>query len=209
MGDPRRLRAKYSGPGHPWQKARIDEEKALKKEYGLKNKSEIWKLDSKLKNFAKQAKRLVALTGDQAEKEKKQLLERLERLGLIQAGATTEQVLGLSIKDILERRLQTIVCRKGLAKSMKQARQYISHGHITIGGKAIKTPSYLVKTAEENTLAFVEKSALSNPEHPERVVVKKAEPEAKENKEEKKTKKKTRKKTVKKKTIKKEAPKKE
>ena len=179
MGDPRRLRAKYSGPGHPWQKARIEKERALKKEYGLKNKSEIWKHDSKLKNFAQQAKGLVALRGEQAEKEKKQLLDRLNKLGLISAGATTEAVLSLTIKDILERRLQTIVCRKGLANSMRQARQYISHGHITIGGKQVKAPGYIVKTEEAATVAFVQSSALSNPEHPERQIEKK--PEEKED----------------------------
>ena len=191
MGDPRTLRRKFSGPGHPWQKARIEEEKSLKKEYGLKNKSEIWKQDSKLKNFAKQAKRLVALTGAQAEKEKKQLIERLARLGLIQPGATSEAVLSLTVRDILERRLQTMVFRKGLARSVSQARQYISHGHITVAGRKIKIPSYLVKTDEENAIAFVEKSALSNEEHPERQIPeKKEEPE---KSKEKKVKKKTRK----------------
>jgi len=118
------------------------------------------------------------LTGEQAKKEKNQLLERLNKLGLISAGSTTEAVLSLTIKDILERRLQTIVCRKGLANSMRQARQYISHGHITIGGKQVKAPGYIVKTEEAATVAFVQSSALSNPEHPERQIEKK--PEEKE-----------------------------
>lgn len=193
MGDPRKLRRKYRGPGHPWQKSRIDEEKALKKEYGLKNKSEIWKQGSKLKNFATQAKRLVALTGEQAEKEKKQLIERLVRLGLIQPGATTENILSLAIRDILERRLQTLVCRKGFARSMTQARQYISHGHVTVSGKLITTPGYLVKTEEEPTITFLEKSSLSNPEHPERQIPEKKE-EPPEQAKEKRSKKKKRKK---------------
>ncbi|MBW3002083.1 30S ribosomal protein S4 [Candidatus Woesearchaeota archaeon] len=210
MGAPRKLRRKFSGPGHPWQKARIDEEKALKKEYGLKNKSEIWKHNSKLKNFAKQAKRLVALQGEQAEKEKKQLLERLQKLGLISAGADTEAVLSLTIKDILERRLQTIVYRKGLANSMRQARQYISHAHILVGGKQIKAPGYIVKTEEEPTITFVEASALSNPEHPERQIEKKPE-ETEEKAEDKKTKKVKKKKRTKKafkKSAKKQEPRK-
>lgn len=201
MGDPGKLRRKYKGPGHPWQKARIEEEKSLKKEYGLKNKSEIWKHDSKLKNFATQAKRLVALTGEQAEKEKKQLLDRLVRLGLVSAGATTEEVLSLSIKDILERRLQTMIYRKGFARSPRQARQYISHGHITIAGKKIKTPSYIVTKEEENQIAFVENSALANEEHPERQIPeKKPEEEKTEDQRtaKKKIKKRTKKRTVKK-----------
>ena len=215
MGDPKKLRSKYSGPGHPWQKARIEKEKALKKEYGLKNKSEIWKHNSRLKNFAQQAKRLVALTGAQAEKEKKQLLERLNKLGLISVGSTTEAVLSLTVKDMLERRLQTVVCRKGLANSMKQARQYISHGHITIGGKQVKAPSYIVKTEEETALAFVASSALSNPEHPERQIEKKPEEPEEEKKDDRRSKrvknKRRTKKAVKKnvkKAVKKEEPKK-
>ncbi len=85
-------------------------------------------------------------------------------------GATTEEVLSLSIKDILERRLQTMVYRKGLARSQTQARQYISHGHITIAGKKMKTPSYLVTKKDESQLAFVENSSLANVEHPERAL---------------------------------------
>ncbi|MBW3004252.1 30S ribosomal protein S4 [Candidatus Woesearchaeota archaeon] len=207
MGDPRKLRRSYTGPSHPWQKARIEQERALKKEYGLKNKNEIWKHNSKLKNFAKQAKRLVALQGEQAEKEKKQLLERLQRLGLISAGSDTEAVLSLTIKDILERRLQTIVYRKGLANSMKQARQYISHAHILIGGKQIKAPGYIVKTDEEPTITFVEASALANPEHPERKIEKK--PEETEEQAEDKKNKKAKKKTKKKKFAKRPEPRRE
>ena len=41
MGSPKKQRKKYSKPSHPWQKARIEEEKALKKEYSFKNKKEL------------------------------------------------------------------------------------------------------------------------------------------------------------------------
>ena len=44
MGDPRRLKKRYSAPSHPWQKERIEEEIVLTREYGLRNKKEIWKL---------------------------------------------------------------------------------------------------------------------------------------------------------------------
>lgn len=189
MGDPRKIKTKFSGPSHPWQKTRIDEERILKKEYGLKNKTEIWRHSSKLKNFAKQAKRLVALHTSQSEKEKKQLLGRLESLGLLQPGATMENVLSLTTKDILERRLQTLVFRKGFARSINQARQFISHAHIVMRGKVMKSPSYLVKIKEEGTLAFLENSKLSKPEHPERAVAeKKSEPETAKKKQKKKPK---------------------
>ena len=59
MGDPRRTRRKYAQPDHPWQKERIDEEKKLMKEYGFRNKTEIWKVGEFLRNATAQAKKLV------------------------------------------------------------------------------------------------------------------------------------------------------
>ena len=170
MGDPKKIRKKYSTPGHPWQKSRIDEEIALVKDYGFKNKKELWKMASVLKKFKQQIKRLTAQTGKQADTEKQQLLSKLQRLGLTKGVATADEILGLNIKDVVERRLQTIVFRKGLARSMKQARQMITHRHIAVGEKKITSPSYLVKTEEEEKIAFVAKSGFSNPDHPERAV---------------------------------------
>ena len=45
MGDPRKTRKKYDTPQHPWQKERMDQESVFLKEYGLKNKKEIWKMN--------------------------------------------------------------------------------------------------------------------------------------------------------------------
>jgi len=168
MGDPKKPRKKYSTPSHPWQQTRIIEENQLSKEYGLKNKVEIWKHKSMLSKITKQAKRLIALQGKQAEREKEQMFSRLARLGLLKAGGQIDDVLSLSVKDILERRLQTLAYRKGLARSMKQARQFIVHEHIAIGNKKIKSPSYLVSVAEENAISFAANSPLSSPDHPER-----------------------------------------
>lgn len=171
MGDPRKIRRKYSGPAHPWQKKRIEEEKKILKDYGLKNKTEIWKTSSKLKSFSSQAKKLIATRGEQAEKEKKQLLGKLQRLGLIKQDAKLDDVLSLTLKNLLERRLQTLLVRRHLAKSMKQARQFITHEHVAVNDKKITAPSYLVLVNEEPTMTFVQSSSLSNSEHPERKVV--------------------------------------
>ncbi len=174
MGDPKQTRKKFSAPPHPWQKARIDEEKELTKEYGLKNKSEIWKIKTKAKNFAAQAKRLTAQDTAQSKKEEKQLLERLYRIGLLAKGADIADVLGLTIKDFMERRLQTIVFKKGLARGIKQARQFITHQHIAVNEKIVTSPSYIVLAAEEGSVSFIQKSALANEMHPERFVEKSA-----------------------------------
>lgn len=170
MGDPRRLRKKYSGPSQPWQKERIDEERELKNEFGFKNKKEIWKLSSLLNKLGLQAKKLTALKTQQANIEKKQLLDKLYNMGLLNKGAQLEDVLTLTLRNLLERRLQTLVIKKNFARSIKQARQFITHGHIAIDQKVITSPSYLVTTAEENKIAFLGSSTLASVDHPERAV---------------------------------------
>lgn len=170
MGDPRRIRKKYRTPNHPWERSRIEEETALVKEYGLKNKREVWKMRSVLKNYTMQAKRLIAAQGTQAEKEKAQLLARLQKYGLFQAGSSFDSVLNLQLRDILERRLQTQVYKKNLARSMSQSRQFIIHQHIMINSQKVTMPSYLVPIMEEHAISFSPRSTLSDKEHPERVM---------------------------------------
>jgi small subunit ribosomal protein S4 len=188
MGDPRKTRKKYKGPNHPWNKARIEEERVLKKEYGLKNKKEIWKMNSLMKDFSDQAKFLMASTGPQVDKEKQQLLAKLVKLGLIDATQNLNDILSLGIRNVLERRLQTQLYKKSLARSMKQARQFITHEHVTVGGKVITSPSYMLTVQEEAALGFRDNSHLADPEHVERQIISKAEA-AKEKKEEDKDKK--------------------
>ena len=181
MGDPKRQRKKYSAPGHPWQKARIEEEKELTKEYGFKNKTEIWRHVSFLRGATGQAKKLVTLSGPQAEKEKALLLSRLKRYGLLSPEAGLADILSISLRDVLERRLQTQVYKKNLANSVKQARQFITHEHVCIGSKVITSPSYLVSVSEESQISFRPSSQLSDTEHPERIAARKA--KEKESKE--------------------------
>jgi small subunit ribosomal protein S4 len=171
MGDPRKNRKQYKTPAHPWRKDRLDAEAIIKKDYSLKNKTEIYKMSTILSDMKTQVKILSGKSTSQAVKEKDQLMQRLLRLGLLQAEDPLDKVLGLAVKDILERRLQTLVFRKGLARSMKQARQFITHGHVLLGDRAITSPSYLVGVGEESRLTFVAFSPLNNPDHPERAVV--------------------------------------
>ncbi len=188
MGDPRKTRKKYSTPAHPWEKARLELESAVKDKYALGNKKEIWKMNSKLKSFKGQAKKLSSLDTKQAEKERKQLTAKMISLGLLKPEDTLENVLTLTLEDVMERRLQTFVMKKGLARSMKQARQFITHSHITVDGKLMTAPSYLVKKDEEDKIAFGARSSLSDPENPERKIAKAVEEKEPEEKEKKKKK---------------------
>lgn len=169
MGDPKRQRKKYATPPHPWNKERLDEEKELVREYGLKNKKEIWRMKSFLESLKAQAKTLTADHSGQSEKEAERFFARLKRLGLFTGeDVSQDDVLSLGIRSILERRLQSLVVRKGLARSMSQSRQFITHRHIEVGGKKITSPSYLVKKEEEDNLIFSVSSNLSDENHPER-----------------------------------------
>lgn len=174
MGDPKFHRKQYETPRHPWEAERIKEEKELMRKYGLKNKREIWKAKSILRSFRAQARNLQARLryGDkQAEKEYRQLMMRLNRLGILQEGATIDDVLGLTVEDILKRRLQTLVYVKGLAKTPRQARQFVVHGHISIGERRVTIPGYLVRRDEENMIAYNPNSPLASVDHPMRPVV--------------------------------------
>ena len=63
---------------------------------------------------------------------------------------------GDELITLLERRLDNVVFRMGLANTRREARQLVNHGHFTINGKRVNIPSYLVKVGE--TVAVCEKS---------------------------------------------------
>ena len=152
MGDPKRQRKSYETPSHPWRKDRIEKEKELKRKYGLKNKRDIWKAESRLRRIRRLARLLLGSHGEQARQEEEKLVAKMQKLGLLKGEADLDAILGLTIEDILERRLQSLVHRKGLARSPKQARQLVVHGHIRVGGRRITSPSYLVPVEQEETI---------------------------------------------------------
>ena len=182
MGDPKKTRKKYETPHHPWNKDRIEEERVLVREYGMVNKREVYKMRSVLKDFKDQAKKLIALKTAQAEREKQQMLAKLKKLGLLKETSSIDPILELTLRDVLERRLQTQAYKKGLAKTVKQARQFIVHGHVMIGGKKMTSPSYILSTEEEGSINFASHSKLNDVEHPERFVREDAKKEVKKEK---------------------------
>jgi small subunit ribosomal protein S4 len=168
MGDPKKLKKRYSTPSHPWIKAEIELNKELTKEYGLKKKKEVYIANSFLKKYKNIAKRLISDNTLQGKKEKEMVIGKLAKLGLVNSNAEFDDILSLELKDVLERRLQTLVHRNNLARTANQARQFITHRHIMVGDKEVTSPSYLVSKEEEAKLTFKDKSALADEEHPER-----------------------------------------
>jgi len=171
MGDPKKQRRKYETPRFPWRTDILQSELKLQGQYGLRNKRELWRHKTELSRFREIARSLLGMTTEQRQKVEKQLLERLNRLGILPETAVLDDVLDLSLEDILERRLQTMVFSKGLSKSIFQARQLITHGHIAINGRRVPSPSYLVLRDEEAKIAYAPTSSLSNPNHPMRAAI--------------------------------------
>jgi len=167
MGDPKHSKKVYSKPRVPWQGDRLVSERALMQEFGLRRKKEVYRANSQLKKYKETAKRLVVAEGDQAEKEKEQLFSKLQRYGLLKEPSLTS-VLSITVNQLLNRRLQTQLVKKKLAKTVNQARQLIVHRHVVIGDKKISSPSYLVSVDEEDRIAFHPSSPYYDEDHPER-----------------------------------------
>lgn len=161
----------YETPNHPFQGERISQEADLLGRYGLTNKKELWKAQSQLRDFRREARRLLGeAQGDieLAEQEGADFVARLRRLGILGEEDDISAVLSLDVTDLLERRLQTVAYRKGLANTPKQARQFINHGHVTVDGARVTVPSKKVEVNETDTVAFDERSELADELHPAR-----------------------------------------
>jgi small subunit ribosomal protein S4 len=171
MGDPKKQRKKYETPRFPWRTDIMQQELKLIGEYGLRNKHELWRHETMLSKFRGTARTLIGETPEERRKMENELLLRLKKLGVLAETAVLDDVLDLAIEDILERRFQTIIFRKGLAKTIQQARQLITHGHVTIGNRRVTFPSYIVPRPEEGQIVYSPQSPVSNPSHPLRQTI--------------------------------------
>ena len=59
-----------------------------------------------------------------------------------------EGITGANLLTLLERRLDNVVYRMGMAESRKEARQLVLHAHFTLNGKKVTIPSLLVKAGD-------------------------------------------------------------
>ena len=83
---------------------------------------------------------------------------KLSEYGLqLQATKVKGGTLGFNFMVLLERRLDNVVYRLGLATTRRQARQFVNHGHILVDGKRVDIPSYRVEVGQ--VISVREKSA--------------------------------------------------
>jgi len=178
MGYPGKKRKSYETPKHPWQEARIAVEVQLVKAYGLRNKKEVWKAASMLRMYRSEARILLANVANGQEEgleghlktQSEEIISKLTRYGIIKPRSDIDDILSLKTENILERRLQTQVVRLGLARTVIQARQFITHGHIAVNGRKATIPGMLVSKEEEMHIGYYETSPLMSESHPERPV---------------------------------------
>ena len=155
MGDPKKARKQYSRPRSPWRADQLAQELYLLGTYGLRNKRELWKAETQLSSVRKQARTLLAATQVVREREEKKLLDSLRKKGLIREEATLDDILSLTVEDMLARRLQSMVFKKGMAVSALHARQLIVHGHVAVGDRIITVPGYEVGGTDEGMITLV------------------------------------------------------
>lgn len=152
MGLIRRSHKIYLRPTQKWDKTRIAEESMLVKTFGLKNKKEIYVAQRIVKKIRDAAKRLIAQKNP---KEEIRFLNRIKAKGYVPETATLGDVLDITVENVLSRRLQTVVFKRKLAKTIKQARQYVTHRKIKVKNTIISIPSYSVTLEEEKQMAAV------------------------------------------------------
>jgi small subunit ribosomal protein S4 len=148
----KKLKKQYETPNEGWNQERINTEDRLTEQYGLANKREVYKAQSHLRDLRRQARNLAA---EQDETQINQFLGKVNRIGLIRKDDGLEDVLSLNVTEILDRRLQTAVNRRGLSDTAKEARQLIVHGHVYVDGQRVDVPGYLLTQEEEKEIELI------------------------------------------------------
>ena len=148
----KRKKKQYSRPKRAFDSQRIEEERKIREEFGLKNKQEIWRAESKIKQIREGAKRLIPAPVE----EQKALFERLKKIGL--NVNSIPDVLSLDKRDYLNRRLQTVIHKKRIVSTAKGARQMIVHKKIIVDGGIVGSPSYIVPLHLEEKISVKRKN---------------------------------------------------
>lgn len=148
----KKLQKQYETPNEGWSAERIQKEDELIEQFGLKNKKEVYKAESELRALRREARKLVA---EEDETQRTALINKANSLGFVKEDAGLEDILTLNVTDILQRRLQSAVNRRGFADTAKEARQIVTHGHVYVDGERVNIPSYLLTKEEEKTIEVV------------------------------------------------------
>ena len=139
-------------PRKPFDKDRLTNELRIVGKYGLRCKREAWRVQLTLAKIRKAARSLMTLAEDDPRRlfEGDALLKRMVRLGLLKENERKlDYILGLTLNQFMERRLQTVVAEKKLANSLHHARVLIRQRHIAVGKQMVNIPSFMVRVSSE------------------------------------------------------------
>ncbi len=117
---------------------------------------ELWQVQSKISNIRRNIRLLLGGSSKNAGNEK-DIINKLIKQGIASKDSNLDNLLDLNEKQFLERRLQSLVFRKSLAKSMKQARQLIVHGFISMDNRKINKPGVIVNIGSEDSIKYYKK----------------------------------------------------
>merc|ERR1711936_380920 len=154
-----------STPRVPFDKVRLSNELQIIGEFGLKNKREVYRVQLSLAKLRSAARYLLTLPVEDPVRIEKGavLIQKCVQLGyLLEDEAQLDYILGVTIKTLMNRRLQTIVFRRGLAKSIHHARVLIQQGHIRVRKQKVNSPSLMVKLDSESLIDFHSRSPLAS-----------------------------------------------
>lgn len=83
------------------------------------------------------------------------LLRKMNRFGLLdETQNKLDYVLALTVENFLERRLQTLVFKAGMAKSIHHSRVLIRQKHIRVGRQVVNVPSFMVRVDSQKHIDF-------------------------------------------------------
>merc|ERR1712166_361786 len=148
-------------PRRAYDKERLDSELKMIGTYGLKNKREIWRNGLILSKVRAVARNLLTMDEKDPRRifEGQALMRRMIRYGILEEDKQRlDYVLALKFEDFMERRLQTLVFKRGLARSVHHARVLIRQKHIRVGRQIVDIPSFMVRVESQPHIEFSETS---------------------------------------------------
>jgi small subunit ribosomal protein S4 len=154
MGGPRKLKKQYKQIPTYFDLSLQAQYNKLETRYGLKNRKEIHKMEGKVQRVQRllKARYIESLSSKRGQKKIDLTLNKLKKLGVLNATAELNEALRITPENFLERRLQTLVFKKGLAPTIKRARQQIRHGKVFLFDKKVKMPSTIIPLLNENQI---------------------------------------------------------